>query len=72
VRLVLSHPAEKTCIVFAHTYLQAYPKSEKGSMVYLKLDKPRDVSMVNMQFQMLEKRNVKQRYINPYTGLDRP
>jgi len=38
---VLSHPVEKTCTVFAHTYLLAYLKSEKGSMIYLKLAKPR-------------------------------
>ena len=41
MHLVLSHPVEKTCIVFAHTYLLAYLKSEKGSMTYLKLVKPR-------------------------------
>jgi len=41
VHLALSHPAEKTCIVFVHTYFLAYLKSEKGSMIYPKLDKPR-------------------------------
>jgi hypothetical protein len=38
---VLSHPVEKICNAFANTYLLAYLKSEKGSMIYLKLAKPR-------------------------------